>query len=115
MHEGRWVEVMASADVTRTPRRAVAEGVDLAVWRGPRGRAVAFLDACPHKGYPLSTGRRTWRGNLACDAHGWEFDPSGRCVRIPGRAPDPARRATALTCREQDGRLWVLLPAPGDA
>ena len=113
--EGRWVEVMASADVTRTPRRAVADGVVLAVWRGPRDRPVVFLDSCPHKAYPLSTGRRTWRGRLVCEAHDWEFDASGRCVRIPGRAPDPQRHATALTCREEGGRLWVLLPPPADA
>ena len=72
-------------------------------------RQAVFIDRCPHKDFPLSTGRRTFFGRLVCDAHGWEFVADGTCVRAPGRplSEVAGRHASVVECREADGQLWV--------
>jgi phenylpropionate dioxygenase-like ring-hydroxylating dioxygenase large terminal subunit len=45
---------------------------------------VVLDDACPHRLAPLSEGRIDREANvLSCSYHGWEFDSSGACTRIP--------------------------------
>lgn len=107
--DGTWTPLAALADVTRQSRRFVVEGVALAVWRGPWGRPIVFVDRCPHKDYPLSNGKRTLRGRLTCDAHGWTFDAAGECVAIPGRPVSDARgrHAEVVPSRIEGGQLWV--------
>ena len=109
-----WTPLLPSADVGRRPVRVEAGEIGLVVWRARLGRPVVFLDRCPHKDVRLSEGRRTWSGRLACDLHGWEFDATGACVRLPGRPLSDARgrHADVVECREDDGTLWVRLPGP---
>mgnify|MGYP000849032794 FL=1 len=106
---GTWTPLVASAEVTKQPSRVVLGGVPLVVWRAARGRPAVFIDRCPHKDFPLSTGRRTFFGRLVCDAHGWEFVADGTCVRAPGRplSEVAGRHASVVECREADGQLWV--------
>lgn len=68
------------------------------------GRYYALEDACPHMGYPLSTG---WvcEGAIMCAVHHYRYDPStgkplGHCVR---------RSAKTYPVIEQKGELFVLL------
>lgn len=39
-----------------------------------RGKAYAFRDQCPHRGVPLSMGRREFPGTWTCRYHGWTYD-----------------------------------------
>ncbi len=56
-------------------------GEDLALWRAG-GQAFAWQDRCIHRGTRLSLGK-VEDGLLACPYHGWRYDGTGRCVRIP--------------------------------
>src|SRR5581483_3795717 len=38
------------------------------------GRVYALFDQCPHRGIPLSVGRREFPGTWTCRYHGWTFD-----------------------------------------
>src|SRR3954452_20066887 len=38
------------------------------------GRVYALHNQCPHRGVPLSTGRREFPGTWTCRYHGWTFD-----------------------------------------
>jgi phenylpropionate dioxygenase-like ring-hydroxylating dioxygenase large terminal subunit len=52
---------------------------------------------------------------LVCPYHGWNYDASGRCVRIPAHPlqPPPTRaRATAYSVSETYGLIWVCLGTP---
>ena len=46
-------------------------------------------DLCIHRGAALSLG---WarEGRIVCPYHGWEYDRSGACVRIPSLPEDAA-------------------------
>ena len=75
----------------------------------------ALKDLCIHRGTALSLG---WidDGNLTCAYHGWQYDPSGRCVRIPslpeGSPIPPKARTVAFQAVEAHGLVWVCLDDP---
>ncbi|GLI61892.1 hypothetical protein VaNZ11_004404, partial [Volvox africanus] len=73
-------------------------GIPMVVWRDARGTWRVFRDRCPHRLAPLSEGRVEADGSLACSYHGWRFDGSGACRRIP-QAVDAAAEAAACSSR----------------
>eukprot|EP00850_Spirogloea_muscicola_P024025 SM000425S15897 [mRNA] locus=s425:12918:16164:- [translate_table: standard] len=85
-------------------------------WDRNNSKWQAFLDQCPHRLAPLSEGRIDEAGNIACSYHGWSFDGSGACTKIP-QAPatgppvhaSPKACATVFPCVEQHGLVWVWL------
>jgi phenylpropionate dioxygenase-like ring-hydroxylating dioxygenase large terminal subunit len=78
------------------------------------GEVTAFRDLCIHRGTALSAGKVAGE-NLQCAYHGWEFDSTGRCVRIPSRPqgsiPTKAR-VEKHACQEAAGLVWVCLEPP---
>lgn len=105
-----WYPVAYSGDLTDAPRRVRLLGDDYVVWRGRGGLVGAALDECPHRGARLSQG---WleNGDLVCPYHGWSFDPTGACTRIPQNDDDkpipPRARALAVLVEERYGLVWV--------
>lgn len=75
----------------------------------------AFKDLCIHRGAAFSKG---WvkDDKLVCPYHGWEYDTSGQCVRIPSQDPRRAitKRACAVVykCEVHYGLIWVSLGEP---
>src|ERR1700709_715599 len=54
------------------------------MYRKGDGGVVAMADQCAHRMLPLSFG--TLQGdNVVCGYHGMTFEPSGKCIRIPGQ------------------------------
>ncbi|KAG2443553.1 hypothetical protein HXX76_001905 [Chlamydomonas incerta] len=99
-------------------------GVPLVVWRDGAGSWRVFKDQCPHRMAPLSEGRVEADGSLSCSYHGWRFQGSGACSRIP-QALDAAAEAaacssrrscaTAFPCKVEAGMLWVWPDESADA
>ena len=88
-------------------------GRDLAIWRNADG-FHAWFDLCIHRGARLSRGR-VERECLICPYHGWEYDSSGACVRIPahpGLTPPTRAAAEVFHVQEKYGFVWVCLGAP---
>jgi phenylpropionate dioxygenase-like ring-hydroxylating dioxygenase large terminal subunit len=86
----------------------------IAVYRDAAGQVHALENACPHKGVELHRGEVQGE-HLVCPYHGWEFDPSGECVRIPYFPPEqklPCATARSYPTVEQYGIIWVF---PGDS
>jgi phenylpropionate dioxygenase-like ring-hydroxylating dioxygenase large terminal subunit len=91
-------------------------GQDLVLWRSGEG-LHAWRDLCVHRGAKLSLGKISQlqeRECVVCPYHGWEYDSSGACVRIPAQ-PDhepPLRaRVETFAVREKYGLVWVCLGA----
>jgi len=93
----------------------------LLIGRDSAGGVFALKDICPHRGIPLSYGRFDGL-EVECCYHGWRFDPSGACTRIPSlteeqRAGFPLQRIRVqrYPCREVQGNIWVFFGAEGNA
>lgn len=109
-----WHPICTSEEVTEQPRRFTLLDDFVVAFRDENGVA-AFRDLCIHRGAALSLG---WvrDGNLTCPYHGWQYDRSGACIRIPSRpadAPIPATaKAQAYQVQEKYGLVWVAMNEP---
>ena len=96
-------------------RREMLCGEPVLLARTRSGTAFALRDICPHRAAPLSAGR--FRGDdVECPYHGWRFRRDGVCSAIPSVLQDQdievsRIRVASYPLREQDGVLWVYLPA----
>jgi phenylpropionate dioxygenase-like ring-hydroxylating dioxygenase large terminal subunit len=131
-----WHVVARSRDLdARQVRPARLLGQDIVLWREkdlpPTGFVSeatpptihAWRDLCLHRGARLSGGRVIPREDrerapsdcLACPYHGWEYDATGKCARIPAApAQAPPEKAHVQTYKAQDkyGFIWVCLGEP---
>jgi phenylpropionate dioxygenase-like ring-hydroxylating dioxygenase large terminal subunit len=106
-----WHPVVLAADLQSKPYAAHLLGQDVVVWRDLKGQAHAWADQCPHRGARLSLGR-VCEGRLECPYHGWQFEGSGRCVRVPalpGFTPPAGHSAQVFEVQECYGLVWVRL------
>ncbi len=89
-------------------------GRELIIWRDAAGAVHAWEDLCVHRGARLSRG---WikDDHVVCPYHGWEYEGSGKCTKIPVTPNDaPPKKAHAFTyeIRERYGMVWVALGVP---
>ncbi len=84
-------------------------GERVVIYRKTNGDLVALEDRCRHRFAPLSLGCREG-DDLRCMYHGLKYDPSGRCIEIPGqdRIPDIARvRSYPAVARHSWIWIWI--------
>jgi phenylpropionate dioxygenase-like ring-hydroxylating dioxygenase large terminal subunit len=81
------------------------------LYKGDSGRAVALDNRCCHRGAMLSKGRLEG-DDVRCMYHGLKFDPSGKCIQIPGQDTVPAKLGVrSYPVVERDHIVWIW---PGD-
>ena len=92
------------------PRTILEEPVLL--YKSETGKVVALQDRCCHRGVPLHLGRR--EGDcVRCMYHGLKFDPTGKCIQIPGQDVVPAKLGVrSFPVVERDHLVWIWM---GDA
>lgn len=110
-----WLAVATSDDVPAGRLVPVTlMGIDVVLWRSADGVVHAWEDFCVHRGVKLSLGEID-DDQVVCPYHGWNYDGSGRCTRIPAH-PDltpPARaRANVLAATERYGLVWTSFGTP---
>jgi vanillate O-demethylase monooxygenase subunit len=103
----RWYVAMLSREVGRTPKQTWVLDVPIVLFRKASNEVVALRDVCPHRHAPLSLG--TVVGDeIQCRYHGFQFDSSGRCTKIPSEKTIPtAIHAEPIVVREALGFVWV--------
>lgn len=115
-----WHPIARSDEVADQPKQFTLLGEHIVAFRTDEG-VSAFKDLCIHRGTPLSLG---WveNGRLTCAYHGWEYDGTGACVRIPSLPEESSipRKARAIAYRTEEryGLVWVAVaeavaPIPG--
>lgn len=114
----RWYLILTPDEVPvgrPVPHRRL--GRDLVFWRDAQGRVHAADDRCPHRAAALSGGR-VHDGEIACPYHGFRFDGTGACTRIPAhptmRIPQ-AMRLQVAAVTEAHGYVWMWSGDPADA
>ena len=89
-----------------------------------QGRVRALFNQCPHRGVPLSVGRREFPGTWTCRYHGWTFDlDSGVLDAVITDGPDSPIcgkvRVKTYPVEERAGMIWVYMgdgePPPVEA
>jgi phenylpropionate dioxygenase-like ring-hydroxylating dioxygenase large terminal subunit len=112
-----WYVTAWSTEVSRQPiRRTVCE-IPVTLFRKRDGSPAALEDRCSHRGYPLSAGQLV-DDAIECGYHGFQFDCSGMCVRIPAQEIIPPRTTVrSFPLVEKDGWIWIWTgdPARADA
>jgi phenylpropionate dioxygenase-like ring-hydroxylating dioxygenase large terminal subunit len=79
----------------------------LVLFRTDDGVPVALMDACCHRGAPLSRGAVVKSG-IRCNYHGLVFDKDGRCVEIPGQDSIPRKaKVRSYPVVEKDSMIWI--------
>lgn len=110
MIRNQWYVVLESYEVKAQPVGVTRLGEKMVFWRNEMEEVHAAVDLCPHRGAALSIGKIK-DGNLQCPFHGFEFDPSGKCVLIPaigrnGLVPNAIHLNTYPTY-EAHGLIWL--------
>jgi phenylpropionate dioxygenase-like ring-hydroxylating dioxygenase large terminal subunit len=73
---------------------------------------VALEDRCAHRHLPLSMGKLVG-DDLQCRYHGLRYDPSGRCIRVPGQDLVPqTARVRSYPLAERYRWLWIWMGDP---
>lgn len=108
-----WYAACIGAELGQAPVRVRMLDCDFVLFRDRAGRAHCLSDACCHRGASLAGGQRR-DDLLVCPQHGWEFEGSGRCVRVPAGIRDPASpprkaRVPAYPVAERYGLVFVFL------
>ena len=77
------------------------------LYRTRAGRVVALEDRCCHSHFPLHEGSIV-ADLIECGYHGFTYDATGKCVRVPGQdSVPPAARVRSYPVVEQIGRAHV--------
>ena len=99
-----WTDVGAVTDIPRRgARRVPSPRGDIAIFRTGDGNVFALMDACPHKGGPLSQGI-VHDQSVTCPLHGRVIDlATGEGVG----ADKGSRCAPVVPLEVRDGRLLL--------
>jgi len=109
-----WYPVVPISSLETGPKPFTLLGRRLVIWSPGDGQYAALEDRCAHRSAALSKG---WldKGAIVCPYHGWAYDRSGICLRVPQR-PDagPSRQplVRSFACTERYGYVWVALDDP---
>lgn len=109
-----WYPVMPAAMLAGGPRPFTLLGERIVLFNDAEGKPAALLDRCCHRTAELSKG---WcdDGLLVCGYHGWTYDRTGQCVRIPqqGDMRIPANsKVPSFHAEARYGYVWVALEDP---
>ncbi|MEC5399844.1 aromatic ring-hydroxylating dioxygenase subunit alpha [Uliginosibacterium sp. H1] len=110
-----WYAVMPAAMLAADrPQAFTLLGEKIVLWRDADGVPAVAQDRCCHRTAQLSKGY-VENGNIVCGYHGWQYDCSGTCVKIPQFTNEkipPGARVMAYRIAERYGYLWVALDEP---
>ncbi len=104
-----WYPILKSDELKRKPKDVVLLNTRIVLYKRA-GNIVALKDECAHRSAALSKGRILSNGCIECPYHGWQFSPTGECVKIPSNAnaniPNRAK-VDAYSAIDALGWIWV--------
>ena len=111
-----WYPAEQASALGQKPVRVRMLGQNFVLFRDSAGVAHCLSNVCLHRCGSLGDG---WVRNdrVVCPYHGWEFNGSGQCERIPSLGPvQPAittrARVDAYPVQEKYGLVFVFLGDP---
>ncbi|WP_374302433.1 Rieske 2Fe-2S domain-containing protein [Ferrovibrio sp.] len=110
-----WHATVLLEDLKSGPKPFRLMGEDIVLFLDAEGQPTALADRCCHRTAKLSKG---WceNGNIVCGYHGWTYDRSGQCIKIPqypdGSAVSGSLKTSSYRCVPRYGYAWVALEEP---
>jgi len=113
MYINFWYPVALSKEITNEEPLAVQiMSLNFVAFRDTAGMAHVLSNTCIHRGGALARGK-VCGDSVACPYHGWEFDGSGKCTRLPTLPTDqkiPARaKIDSYPVQERYGIVFAFL------
>lgn len=111
-----WYPIAWEHQITRKPKPLTVCGEQLVLMRD--GDSIRALhDRCPHRGVPLSLGRRQFEGTISCPYHGWTYDlEDGNLVGVLTDGPEsPICGRLSVRTYPVEVRLGLVWVYIGDA
>jgi phenylpropionate dioxygenase-like ring-hydroxylating dioxygenase large terminal subunit len=81
-----WYVAATSVEITDTPYSMQMLGQKFVLFRDSQKAVYCLSDICAHRGAGLSGGKQV-NDCIECPYHGWQFNGSGKCTRIPSAGP----------------------------
>ncbi len=109
-----WYPVMPLAKLAGGAQAFLLLGQPLVLWLDQKGDPHAVEDRCCHRTARLSLGQ-VQGDAIQCPYHGWQFDGSGVCVKVPQLSSGPipqSYRVQSFGCAARYGYVWVCLDPP---
>lgn len=111
----QWWVAGWSDELDRTLVSKTILGEPVCIFRKEDGTPAAIGDRCAHRGYSLAKGRLIG-DQVECGYHGFTYDCSGACVRVPTQDPIPSRaRVRAYAVVERRPWVWIWTGDPDTA
>ncbi|MGI9308612.1 MAG: Rieske 2Fe-2S domain-containing protein [Gammaproteobacteria bacterium] len=112
MYINFWYPIARAEEITNEKPLAVSLlGMPFVAFRDNDGAAHVLADTCVHRGSSLSAGCIK-DGQVACGYHGWQYDGTGTCQKIPsiGAGKIPARaKVDSYPVQERYGIVFAFL------
>jgi phenylpropionate dioxygenase-like ring-hydroxylating dioxygenase large terminal subunit len=112
MYMNFWYPVGASEEITNdAPLRVRILSMDFVAYRDTAGIAHVLSDTCIHRGAALGEGKVVG-DRVQCPYHGWQYDGSGQCLKIPTLPDDkpPGRaKVDSYPVQEKYGIVFAFL------
>jgi len=109
-----WYATVPVGQLQAGPRPFTLLNEKIVLFLDAEDRPAALADRCCHRTARLSKGC-TADGLLVCGYHGWAYNRTGHCVRIPQadtQAMPAGARVPAYHCQTHHGYVWVALEDP---
>lgn len=108
----RWYIAAFSSEITDKPMQRTLLGVPVLLYRTEtEGKVVAMYGLCPHRYFPLALGKVEGDA-IVCGYHGFTFNSSGKCIRIPAQGTGAGFTQPTYPVEERGTFTWIWM---GDA
>jgi vanillate O-demethylase monooxygenase subunit len=111
----QWWIAAYGPEIGRTLLTRTILGRPLVFYRTEAGEPVALDGLCPHRLYPMARGCLIG-DTVQCGYHGFTYDQTGRCIRIPSQDSVPPNFAIRrYPVMERGGLVWIWTGQEGTA
>jgi phenylpropionate dioxygenase-like ring-hydroxylating dioxygenase large terminal subunit len=112
MLKNKWYLICPSNELKNDILKKKIMGEDIIFFRNPDGEITALEDRCCHRNVNLSLGYID-KDRVVCGYHGWEYEKSGSCVKIPSQLPGdkipPTAKIKSYPVKDFNKWVWVFI------
>ena len=110
-----WFPIMWAEQVGQKPVPIELLGEKIVLVRD-KDQIHALHDRCPHRGVPLSLGRRQYEGTISCPYHGWTYrlDSGQMCAALTDGPDSPINNKVSVSTYPVEQRLGLVWVYVGD-